>query len=124
MFELSVKTRFSAAHHLVEYPGACAVLHGHNWDVEVFVRGSELNDIGILADFKDLKGAIAEIIEKCDHVELNTLDEFKVNNPTSENIAKFFYKYLAKKLNCETYKIYRISVYETPESRATYWEEE
>ncbi len=122
MFELSVKTRFSAAHRLVKYPGACANLHGHNWDVEIFVRGSELDEIGILADFKELKQAISDIINECDHVELNTLPEFSDKNPTSENIARYFYRFLSEKLNCERYRIHKVSVYETPGSCASYWE--
>ena len=122
MFELSVKTRFSAAHSLSGYDGACSALHGHNWDVEVFIRGRELNQLGILADFKELKGAVKEIIAQVDHIELNTLEEFKTKNPTSENIARFFFRFLSEKLDCEQYKVHKVSIYETPESCATYWE--
>lgn len=123
MFELSVKTRFSAAHHLVEYPGACAALHGHNWDVEVFVRGEELNEIGILTDFKVLKGSLKKLVDDLDHSDLNTIGAFKTTNPTSENLARFMYRQLSAAINCEQYRIHRVSVNETPEARATYWEE-
>ena len=51
MYEVSIVTQFSAAHHLPGYPGACASPHGHNWEVEVFVRGPKLDRTGILADF-------------------------------------------------------------------------
>ena len=39
MFEVSINARFSAAHHLREYKGKCEAHHGHNWDVEVYVKG-------------------------------------------------------------------------------------
>ena len=48
MFEVSVRAHFSAAHHLPGYPGTCASAHGHNWEVEVFVRGEELDDDTLL----------------------------------------------------------------------------
>lgn len=122
MFEVSVRTHFSGAHHLEGYPGKCAAHHGHNWEVEVFVRGERLNDIGILADFRHIKDAVKNILDKIDHSDLNTSDAFKEENPTSENIARFLYRELSAKLNCDTYKIHRVSVRETPGTGASYWE--
>ncbi|MBS3763042.1 MAG: 6-carboxytetrahydropterin synthase, partial [Planctomycetes bacterium] len=43
MFELQLEGHFSAAHRLREYEGACEKLHGHNYRVQVFLRGAELN---------------------------------------------------------------------------------
>ncbi len=55
VYELYVKTHFSAAHSLKGYPGDCARVHGHNWIIEVFVRCTKLNEIGIGIDFRDIK---------------------------------------------------------------------
>jgi len=121
MFEISVTTRFSAAHHLVGYPGSCAGVHGHNWQVEVFVIGEELDQTGILVDFRALKEAVNGTIAEFDHQDLNTLTAFQGGNPTSENVARYLYNRLSSALNTERIRIARVAVSETPESRAVYW---
>ncbi|NOR04952.1 MAG: 6-carboxytetrahydropterin synthase QueD, partial [Deltaproteobacteria bacterium] len=55
MFDIFIRTHFSAAHYLRNYPGNCEHLHGHNWDVEVVVRAEKLNKIDVGIDFRDLK---------------------------------------------------------------------
>lgn len=123
IFEIYVKTDFAAAHSLRGYPGDCAQIHGHNWDVEVFVRCSELDEIGIGIDFRDIKQIVNEILEDLDHSNLNDLPAFKDINPTSENIARFLYKKISKKLNTGAVKVSRVTVSETPNAGASYWEE-
>ena len=123
MFEVSINARFSAAHHLVNYPGSCAEHHGHNWEVEVFVKGGKLNDTGILVDFRELKISVADVLDKLDHKDLNALSFFKKKNPTSENLAKFLFEELSGCLDSATYTISRVKVKETPESTASYWKE-
>ena len=124
MFEVSIKARFSAAHHLVGYSGHCAVQHGHNWDVEVFVRGRKLNKTGILVDFQTIKETVRGVLGELDHSDLNTRQAFRKQNPTSENIARFLHKKLSKRLNSRDCKVSCVAVCETPESRARYWEEQ
>ncbi len=124
MFEISVSAHFSAAHHLREYKGKCEAHHGHNWDVDVCVRGSGLDETGMLVDFKDVKANLASVLEAFDHSDLNSLESFKELNPTSENIARYLYKALSLVMNTECYRVYRVSVHETPGSIASYWEEE
>lgn len=123
MFELSAKGRFSAAHQLRGYPGSCAEFHGHNWDVEIFVRGDKLNEIGILLDFRDLKDALNDVLKELDHVDLGNVEEFKSLNPTSENLSRYIFYKLADRIEAVGGKLDRVSVYETPETRSTYWEE-
>ena len=123
MFEISVRSRFSAAHHLAGYAGSCASVHGHNWEVEVFIRGDTLNDLGILVDFRRLKELLREVLAGLDHADLNTIEEFRRQNPTSENLARYVYLRIAAKMDDLKVHVHRVSVYETPESRATYWEE-
>lgn len=122
MYEVGISTHFSAAHHLVSYPGACAVLHGHNWEIEVFVQGEELDELGMLVDFKHLKGAVSELMEELDHTDLNMHPEFRDRNPTSEHIARFLYRRLSESVQGEHFAITRVTVHETPGSHASYWE--
>ena len=63
VFEVYVKSHFSAAHSLEGYQGDCAHIHGHNWMVEVFVRCQELDEIGIGIDFRDIKQAVKEVLQ-------------------------------------------------------------
>ncbi|MBW1966976.1 MAG: 6-carboxytetrahydropterin synthase, partial [Deltaproteobacteria bacterium] len=67
MFEVSIRTHFSAAHYLRNYPGNCEHLHGHNWNVEVVVRAEKLNKIDVGIDFRDLKKAVAGVLSELDH---------------------------------------------------------
>ena len=124
MFELSVKTHFSAAHRLIGYDGACANLHGHNWDVEIFVRGSRLNALGMLIDFRDIKAAIREVMKEVDHCDLNQIPAFLRDNPTSENLARYLHRKFGDKLNSEACQVFKIIVCETPGTTASYWDED
>ena len=110
VYELYVKTHFSAAHCLKGYPGDCARMHGHNWMVEVFVRCKKLNEIGIGIDFRDIKTSIKDLLNNLDHFNLNELPAFKENNPTSENLARFIYKKLSRRLNTDDVKISKVKV--------------
>lgn len=120
MFEVSVKTYFSAAHRLVGYPGECAQLHGHNWEVEVFVRGHKLDKLGMLVDFRKLKAAVRDAVAGLDHCELNRLPAFARTNPSSENIAAFLHSRLSEKLEGPSRRISRVAVSESPGSSVSY----
>lgn len=121
MFELSIKTHFSAAHRLVGYAGPCANLHGHNWDVEVFVRGTQLNELGMLIDFTAIKEAVRIAMNEVDHCDLNQLPAFIRENPTSENLARYLHERLSKTLNSKALKVFKVTVCETPRTTASYW---
>jgi 6-pyruvoyltetrahydropterin/6-carboxytetrahydropterin synthase len=123
VYEIYVKTHFSAAHCLDGYPGDCARLHGHNWIVEVYVQCKELNEIGIGIDFRDIKTAVKDVMAGLDHFNLNDLPAFQNINPSSENIAKFLYREIGKKLNSDVISVSKVKVSETPGAGAFYWEE-
>lgn len=124
IFEIYVQTHFAAAHRLVGYAGDCARLHGHNWIVEVAVRCRELDEIGIGMDFREIRGAVEEVIATLDHQELNALDAFLGVNPTSENIARFLFRALSERINEGGVRVARVKVCESPGAGALYWEEE
>ena len=125
MFEVKVEKSFSAAHHLLNYQGACENQHGHNWKVEVYVIGEILDKSNILVDFKVLKKELDEILDYLDHKDINTLPEFENESPSSEFMAKFIFEKIKEKLQ-KQYKnaeVSKVAVWETPTSRATYFEE-
>jgi 6-pyruvoyltetrahydropterin/6-carboxytetrahydropterin synthase len=124
MFEVSVKTQISAAHRLVGYNGLCASVHGHNWEVEIYVRGSALNELGLLVDFRDIKEALKTVIGDLDHCDLNSLPAFAIENPSSENLARYLFNTLSASFNTDRYWIARVRVAETPGTSASYWKDE
>jgi 6-pyruvoyltetrahydropterin/6-carboxytetrahydropterin synthase len=92
MFEVSVDEMFSAGHALRGYKGKCENPHGHNYKVRVVLEGPDLNSIGLLYDFIDVKKIMRAIIEGLDHKFLNDQPPFDKINPSAENLAKFFYE--------------------------------
>ena len=122
MYELEITKHFSGAHNLTGDPGDCRKLHGHNWNVTVILQAKELDEIGIALDFKTLKKELNTVIDRFDHAYLNELEEFKNCNPTSENLARIIYKELGARINDDRIRVTRISVEETPGSRASYFE--
>ena len=63
MFEIHVSAEFEAAHRVAGYPGKCDRLHGHSWTVEAVVAGDKLDELGMLVDFKLVKGKLRELLE-------------------------------------------------------------
>jgi len=121
VFRLTVEDSFASAHQLREYKGQCERLHGHNWRVEVTVEGNELNDQGLLLDFKGIKGALSHILQGLDHTFLNELPYFQERNPTSENLAFFIFKEMEEAL--KTYpgiRVKEVTVWESEKARTTY----
>ena len=123
MFELSVKGHFSGAHRLVRYQGPCARVHGHNWDVEVFLRGRRLDAEGLLVDFKRVKEEVRAALDALDHRDLNRLPMFADRNPTSEHLARYLFDTLAARLNSRRCAVHRVWVSETPGTAAAYWKD-
>jgi 6-pyruvoyltetrahydropterin/6-carboxytetrahydropterin synthase len=118
-----VEEKFSAAHQLRGYKGKCEKLHGHNWKVQAFVSAGKLNEIDIAIDFHDLKAMLKETISTLDHAFLNYLFPFTEKNPSSENIAKWIYDVLKKRLNSEHVYLSAVTVWESDTASATYYED-
>ncbi|MBN1626951.1 MAG: 6-carboxytetrahydropterin synthase QueD [Deltaproteobacteria bacterium] len=122
MYELKIITQFGAAHQLKDTGGECENLHGHNWKIEVHVRGENLDQNGLLVDFKTIKNKTKEIIDRLDHKYLNELEWFKDMNPTSENISRLIYELLSRKINNKDIMVSRITTWESDTACATYSE--
>jgi 6-pyruvoyltetrahydropterin/6-carboxytetrahydropterin synthase len=123
MYELSVEVGFAAAHQLRGYKGKCENLHGHNWRVQVSVTAERLNEIDIAIDFHDLRKLAAEIVAPLDHAFLNEVFPFTEKNPSSENIAKWIFDSLRKKINNGNLRMAAVTVWESETASASYYED-
>jgi len=118
-----VETSFSAAHQLRGYKGSCEKLHGHNWKVNIHVVADKLNDLDMAMDFHEIKDAANDALSTLDHSFLNDLFPFTEKNPSSENIAKWLFDSLKKKINKGQVRLSAITVWESETASATYYED-
>ena len=121
MFHIFIKSHFSAGHHLRDYPGNCERPHGHNWKVEVTVKATELDSLGMGIDFRKVKEAVKKVLETLDHHDLNEHTDFQSINPSSENIAVYIFNNLQKDLTSDRYGVHSVTVCETDNSGVTYF---
>jgi len=121
MFELRVVTRFAAAHRLTMVGTKCENLHGHNWKIEVYVKGKSIDAAGVLVDFGVIKRHVRALMETLDHKFLNELDFFQEGTPpSSENIAKYLADSLASRLDLPGISVSRVTAWESDDASATY----
>ncbi len=136
MIYLTRKCEFSASHyyHNPDFTpeenqrmfGKCANLngHGHNYTLEVTVRGDVNPTTGFVVDLKQLKDILNdEVVEAMDHRHLNKeVPEFATRIPTTENLAIAIWERLAPKLKVA--RLHRVRVYEMPDLFVDYYGEE
>lgn len=123
MYTLRVEGAFEAAHRVVGYPGKCDRLHGHNWVVEAVFRGTELDDLGMMIDFKMAKAALMAVLDEFDHRYINEIPPFDAAvNPTAENLARIIFERLAVRpeVTATAVHLAALTVWETPKSSVTY----
>jgi 6-pyruvoyltetrahydropterin/6-carboxytetrahydropterin synthase len=119
VYELTVKDHFDAAHALRGYPGECRELHGHTWDVAATVAAEDLDDIGIVYDFKRLKADLAAVLDRYDHAYLNDIPPFDDLSPTAENLARVIYEGLVDQVGPRV-RVLEIAVWESPIAKLVY----
>lgn len=115
MYQIRKRFEFSAAHHLEGLPEShqCARPHGHNYVVEVILESKELNEVGFVVDYGDLRVLKTYIDTMLDHRDLNEILPFQ---SSAENLAKHFYEFCKEHWK-ETIAV-RVS--ETPKTWAEY----
>ena len=123
IYTLKVLADFASAHTLRDYPGACSRMHGHNWKIEAEVQATQLNEIGMAIDFKEIKREVRAIADELDHRYLNELAPFQKINPTAENIARYFFQRLAQRLNNEQVQVSALTIWETDRACVRYTEQ-
>ena len=117
-FVLRARVRFEAAHHLRSYRGAPETPHGHSWTVEAALESARLGEEGMAFDFVELRGALADLADRFDHRDINQVAPFDVLTPTTENLARWFFDELARRLPAAP--LTEITVWEGADCSATY----
>ena len=123
MFEVSVEETFAAGHALRGYRGKCENVHGHNYRVQLTLEGPELDAIGLLVDFVEVKRLIHGVVDRLDHRFINDLPPFDLVNPSAENLAKYFYDEATQTLDRATggrVRVKNVTIFETDSTTATY----
>lgn len=117
---------FEACHHLPNYNGKCANVHGHSYKLEVTVSAEKNFTMGhsspynnMVIDFSTLKGIVnAEVVNKYDHQDLN---EFFAM-PTAESMVVEMFEDIRSKLNdmFDFVRLEEVKLWETEDSYASF----
>lgn len=133
MYRVIREIRFSYGHRLIEHPGKCANLHGHNARVKIELSSEKLNPHGMVMDFYEIKETIGSWIkENLDHrMILSEKDPLAPvlqkagdpvvvikENPTAEALAKWIFEEVRKR----RLPVSRVTLWETESSAAVYHE--
>jgi 6-pyruvoyltetrahydropterin/6-carboxytetrahydropterin synthase len=105
-----------AAHRLPNVPAGhkCARVHGHSFRIEIHISGPVDPKLGWVIDFTDIAKAFQPLYDQLDHKYLNDIDG--LNNPTSENLARWIWLRLQPALP----QLRKIVVQESNESGCIY----
>ena len=121
MFEVTIEETFAAGHALRNYRGKCENVHGHNYRCQVTLEGAELDSIGLLVDFVELKKVVHAVLDRMDHQWLNEFPPFDVLNPSAENMARYIYDEVSEGLKTrQGVRVGAIRLWETDTASATY----
>ncbi len=123
MFTIYKDYLFSAAHQIRGHQGGCENLHGHNYRVRLHVQAPQLDRLGMVADFADLKRILAEVLGPFDHRVINDIPPFDERNTTAELLAEFVYTEAQGRLVAAhdgRVRVVRVEVWENDRSGAIY----
>lgn len=121
MFEVTIEETFAAGHALRNYRGKCENVHGHNYRCQVTVEGEQLDSVGLLVDFVELKRVVHSVLDRLDHQWLNDYPPFNVLNPSAENIAKYIYDEIHQALGAKDgVRLAFVKLWETDTASAIY----
>lgn len=147
-FRIAKRFTVESGHLLTKHPGACRFPHGHSRTIEIVVASDTLDEHDMICDFKALKSAAADAVQRFDHAfALNTADPrfaemraaygerllgFPDTDPTTEVLAREIFHRLREKLAAQSsdpahpiaaaVRLERVRVTETATSWAEYWE--
>ncbi len=124
MFSICKDFHFAAAHQIRGHQGGCQNLHGHGYRVRVWVRARELDALGMVVDFADLKRQMEEVLAPFDHRFLNEVPPFDERNTTAELLAQHVFEQLAVRLAEGRVRVARVEVWESESAGAVYEEED
>jgi 6-pyruvoyltetrahydropterin/6-carboxytetrahydropterin synthase len=107
---------FEAAHCLTGVPQGhpCGAMHGHRFELELRLAGGVGAKTGMIVDFAEIQKAAKTLLWQLDHHCLNEVEGLE--NPTSENLARWFWR----KLKPELQSLSAVIVRENPNCGAIY----
>jgi len=125
--------KFCCAHRLYRYEGKCRNTHGHNYKACISVEGDTIDKIGMVLDFGIIKEKVGKWIdENWDHAILYSMKDneaagminlYPINkgfaldaNPTAEVMAEYLLQVSKSMLDCDTYKVTSVQLWETDDS--------
>lgn len=131
MHAVTREIHFCYGHRLLDYPGKCRHLHGHNGIAVITMESPSLDSLGMVVDFGKLKAVVGSWIDNhLDHRMIMHRDDpalpyllsqgepvFVMDcNPTAENIAKLIYD----KSREAGFPVVEVKLWETESCHATY----
>ena len=119
-FELNKDINFSAAHFIPnEKAGVCSRVHGHTYFANVTIGGNELDEMGFLVNFRDIKSIINDTF---DHRLMNDLEAFHGTPPSTESVAKLICEKIEAHLHTPSHgpKVLQVYLRETTTSYVLY----
>jgi 6-pyruvoyltetrahydropterin/6-carboxytetrahydropterin synthase len=119
MFTISAEKRFWASHRLALPDGSKEPEHHHNWSVIAVISSGSLNSMGLVMDFGQLKDLLGSIVAEFDNTALDSIDYFRKNSSSAENVAKYIYEKLQTKLP-KAVKLRSVEVVEEPGCSAVF----
>ncbi len=111
---------FAAAHHIPGHPGKCRHLHGHTYRVRVHLEADQLNEIGMVIDFVELKRVLREVAGPFDHSVINDIPPFDERSPTAELLSEHIFSGVRQRLEDGRVRVRRVEVWESDSSCAIY----
>lgn len=123
MFTIFKDHTFAAAHSIRGHQGECQHLHGHNYRVRVHVAAAELDALGMVIDFADLKTVVGEVVDPFDHRVINDIPPFDQRNTTAELLSQYVFDEVDRRLagrDGGRARVARVEVWENETACAVY----
>lgn len=148
MYRICKTIEIENGHMLSRHPDKCRFPHGHTRKVEFILEAEDIDENGMVCDFKIIKEAVGEYLDQFDHALcINTQDPmfktlqdaygervipFENTEPTTEVLAKTFFDTCTEKLRAyasaaagryllrSEARLVRVRVWETSSSWAEY----
>jgi 6-pyruvoyltetrahydropterin/6-carboxytetrahydropterin synthase len=126
-YEVLVRSRFEAAHHLTSYRGGPEPVHGHSFLVEARIGADQLGPDGFAIDFVEAQERLDALAGRFRHADINRVSPFDQRSPTAEHLAEWFFVEIASWLDglqrapgTPNARLTSVTVWEGPDCAATF----
>lgn len=131
MYQVTREIQFCYGHRLLNYKGKCKNLHGHNGLAVITIESEQLDELGMVTDFSNIKAVVSEWIDdNLDHRMILSQEDPLLQmlrsagepvfvmtvNPTAESIAKLIFDFV----DGAGFPVTKVTLWETASCFATY----